>query len=700
LERDFCRPRFSKKLFSKFARLLATEKAYMSQSAPTNSLETAFAHCQNLLLGQPELALEQALAILEVAPGHPQAVLYVGVAHRRMGQVTQALETLGALSQSQPNSADVAFELGLTLIEIGQNAKAQTALSHATKLRPTFSEAWRALGDLHMVAGQTSAADEAYAHQIRASTQEPQLLQAAVALTDGKLAIAEGLLRDYLRAKPHDAPALRMLSVVAMRLGRMADAELILQDCLDVAPAFIAARRSYASLLYRANKSMAALEQLDLILKHDPKDPNSRNMRAAVLAQIGDFEGSIAHYESVLNDFPNQPKAWQSYGHALKTVGRVPDAIEAYRTAISQAPHMGEAWWSLANLKTFKFSDTDIAMMRSQLAITTLSEDDRLHLNFALGKAFEDKKDYDASFKHYASGNAGRRAQVDYDPADLTDAVSRAIEVYTADYFAARQGWGHSAPDPIFVIGLPRSGSTLIEQILSSHSQIEGTTELPDIIALSKKLGQQKHYKDRSAYPEAMLKQSQKDCEAMGQSYLETTRIQRQTDRVLFIDKMPNNFQHLGLIATILPNAKIIDARRHPMGCCFAGFKQHFARGQNFSTSLEDIGQYYLDYLRMMDHFDTILPGRVHRVCYEDMVADSETEIRALLTYCGLDFEESCLNFHENERAVRTPSSEQVRQPIYNTAQDLWKYYENNLEILQNILCELIDNYDNRAPRH
>jgi tetratricopeptide (TPR) repeat protein len=671
----------------------------MSQTEATSSLESAFAHCLHLLVSHPELALEQAHAILDAAPGHPQAVLYIGAAQRRLGDVAGAMQTLAALSQSQPNSADVAFELGLALIDSGENAQAVQALSHAIKLRPHFGEAWRALGDLHMVAGDIAAADTAYAHQIRASTHEPQLLQAAAALTDGKLAIAEGLLRDYLRAKPQDAPALRMLSVVAMRLGRMGDAELILQDCLDVAPSFIAARRSYASLLYRANKSMAALEQLDVILQHDPKDPNARNMRAATLAQIGDFEGSIAHYQSVLKDFPNQPKAWQSYGHALKTVGRVPDAIEAYRTSISQAPHMGEAWWSLANLKTFAFTPADIAKMQAQLAIPTLSEDDRLHLDFALGKAFEDRKDYTTSFAHYASANAGRRAQVDYDAADLTDAVTRAIEVYTPDYFSARTGWGCPTPDPIFVIGLPRSGSTLIEQILSSHSKIEGTTELPDIIALAKKLGEQKHYKDRSAYPEAMTGLSEQQCAASGEGYIASTRIQRRTDRPLFVDKMPNNFQHLGLIATILPNAKIIDARRHPMGCCFAGFKQHFARGQNFSTSLEDIGRYYLDYQRMMDHFDTVLPGRVHRVCYEDMVGDSPTEIRAMLDYCGLEFEESCLNFHETDRAVRTPSSEQVRQPIYNSAKELWKYYKDNLKILDNILAPVIDKYENRAPR-
>lgn len=665
----------------------------------TASLDAAFANCQQLLSDAPALALEQALAILEAVPGHPQAVLYVGTAQRRLGDIAASLDTLTALSQGQPNSADVAFECALTLIDASQPEQAEVELARATTLRPHFGEAWRVLGDLRTMGGHLEAADDAYAHHIRAATQEPQLIQAAIALGDGKLGVAEGLLRDYLRAKPDDAPALRMLSVVAMRLGRMGDAELILQDCLDRAPTFIAARRSYASLLYRAAKSAAALEQLDIILAHDPKEPNFRNMRAAVLAQIGDFDGSITHYESVLKDFPNQPKGWQSYGHALKTVGRVPDAITAYRTAIGQAPHMGEAWWSLANLKTFKFSDADIATMQTQLRNDKLGEEDRFHLDFALGKAFEDRADYETSFSHYAKANAGRRAQVDYDAGDLTMAVTRALALYTPAFFASRQGWGSVAADPIFVIGLPRSGSTLIEQILSSHSQIEGTTELPDIIALSKKLGQQKHYQDRSAYPEAVAELSRDDCAQIGDGYLESTRIQRQTKRPYFIDKMPNNFQHLGLIATILPNAKIIDARRHPMGVCFAGFKQHFARGQNFSTSLEDIGQYYLDYLRMMDHVDAVLPGRVHRVCYEDMVGDSEREIRAMLAYCDLPYEEACLNFHENERAVRTPSSEQVRQPIYSSAKDIWKYYENNLENLQNILGPAIDNYENRAPR-
>ncbi len=669
-----------------------------SESEPVGSIDAALGHTGRLLADRPEMALEQALAILEVVPGHPQAQLYLGIAQRRSGDGAAALNTLGALAKAQPNSADTAYELGLTLIEGGQTVEAQAALREATRLRPAFAEAWRALGDQLDLAGDRDGADAAYALQIRSSVSEPALIEAAIALGDGKLAVAEALLRAYLKERADDAPAIRMLADVAMRLGRLGDAETLLEHCLELAPGFTVARRSFATLLHRANKSEAALTQLDLLLARDPRDPSARNMRAAVLARIGDFEGSIAYYEAVLADYPNQPKAWMSYGHALKTVGRVPDSIAAYRNAIAQAPQLGEAWWSLANLKTMRFSAKDIAAIEAQLARHDLDDEDRFHLDFTLGKAFEDSEDYEASFKHYALGNALRRTQVDYNADDLTANVSRAISVFTPAYFAARKSWGSDAPDPIFVIGLPRAGSTLIEQILSSHSQIEGTTELPDIIAMARRLGGHRTAAQLSLYPEMMPSLTDAECAALGHEYLETTRIQRRTDRPFFVDKMPNNFQHIGLIATILPNAKIIDARRHPMGCCFSGFKQHFARGQNFSTSLEDIGRYYCEYVRLMAHNDGLQPVRVHRVFYENMVADSETEIRALLAYCGLDFEPACLTFHETERAVRTPSSEQVRQPIYATGVEQWQNYAPWLGPLRQTLGLVLDNYPDVMP--
>jgi tetratricopeptide (TPR) repeat protein len=669
-----------------------------SEADAVGTIEAALQQAARLLADRPEMAAEQALAILDAVPEHPQAQLYLGIAQRRSGDGAAALVTLEALAKAQPNSADTAFEFGLTLVESGRHEQALTSLSEATRLRPAFAEAWRVIGDLHELGGDHVAADTAYARQIRSSVTEPALIEAAVALGDGKLAIAETLLRDYLKERPDDAAAVRMLADVAMRLGRLGDAETLLEHCLGLAPGFTVARRSFATLLHRANKSEAALAQLEILLARDPRDPSARNMQAAVLARIGDFEGSIAHYEAVLADYPNQPKAWMSYGHALKTVARVPDSIAAYRTAIAQAPQLGEAWWSLANLKTMRFSAEDITTMEAQLARDDLDEDDRFHLDFALGKAFEDAGAYEASFTHYALGNALRRTQVDYNADDLTQNVSRAISVFTSAYFSLRTGWGSSAPDPIFVIGLPRAGSTLIEQILSSHSQIEGTTELPDIIAMARRLGGHRTANQPSLYPEMMTGLTHADCNALGDEYLETSRIQRRSDRPLFVDKMPNNFQHIGLIASILPNAKIIDARRHPMGCCFSGFKQHFARGQNFSTSQEDIGRYYCDYVRLMAHIDDVLPGRVHRVFYENMVADSEAEIRALLSYCGLEFEPACLDFHETERAVRTPSSEQVRQPIYADGVEQWRNYAPWLAPLRTTLGIVVDNYPKSPP--
>jgi tetratricopeptide (TPR) repeat protein len=388
-----------------------------------------------------------------------------------------------------------------------------------------------------------------------------------------------------------------------------------------------------------------------------------------------------------------------SYGHALKTVGRQADCVAAYRKALELSPGLGEAWWSLANLKTVKFSETDRAVMAAGLEQEGLSDDDRLHLHYALGKALEDAGLYADSFDHYARGAAIRRAQVDYDPDENHADVARARAVFTPAFLGSTAGQGCPAPDPIFVVGLPRSGSTLVEQILASHSQVEGTMELPDLIVMARRLGGKAVRRADSAYPEVLTSLSPEQLAELGEEYLERTRVQRKTDRPFFIDKMPNNFAHAGLIHLILPNAKIIDARRHPLGCCFSGFKQHFARGQAFSYDLTDIGRYYADYVALMDHFDTVLPGRVHRVIYEAMIEDPEAQIRALLDHCGLPFEPACLSFHENDRAVRTASSEQVRQPLFKTAVEHWQNYESFMQPLKQALGECLETYP-YAPRN
>jgi len=377
-----------------------------------------------------------------------------------------------------------------------------------------------------------------------------------------------------------------------------------------------------------------------------------------------------------------------SYGHALKTVGRQEESIEAYRRAVALQPALGEVWWSLANLKTVRFSDADVASMEAALTGSNLAIEDRFHLEFALGKAYEDRKDPARSFGHYASGNALRRAQMRYDPDEIGSQVDRAIETFTSQFFASRAAYGCDAPDPIFILGMPRAGSTLIEQILSSHSQVEGTMELPDIPALANQIEE-----GGASYPEALATLSAEETRRLGQSYLDRTHIQRKEGKPFFIDKLPNNWLHIGFIHLILPNAKIIDARRHPLDCCFSNFKQHFARGQGFSYGLEDVGRYYVDYVRLAAHFDAVLPVRVHRVIHERLLDDPEGEISALLQALDLPFEDACLNFHHNKRAVRTASSEQVRRPINREGVGQWLPYEPWLMPLKTALGSVLTQY-------
>jgi tetratricopeptide (TPR) repeat protein len=518
------------------------------------------------------------------------------------------------------------------------------------------------------------------------------MVDAALALAEDRLPDAEGALRARLKEDATDVAAIRMLAELAARLGRYEDAENLLARCLELAPGFHAARQNYALMLHRANRPDAALVEIERLLAADPANPAYRNLKAVVLCRIGDYVPAIAIYDELLTRYPLNPKVWMSFGHALKTAGQTERAIAAYRRSIDMEPALGEAWWSLANLKTFRFGKDDMRAMQQQLLRTDLADEHRLHLEFALGKAQEDAADYAASFGHYARGNAIRRAQLHYSADETSARVRHIRSQYTRDFFAQRAGAGSQARDPIFIVGLPRSGSTLLEQILSSHSRIEGTMELPEIISITRALRAQG---DGAAMPyhEAVAALDAAALRALGEQYLAHTRIHRKTDAPLFIDKMPNNFMHIGLIQLMLPNARIIDARRHPLACCFSGFKQQFARGQSFSYSLDDIGRYYRDYVEVMAHFDWVLPGRIHRVIYERMVEDTEGEVRRLLDYCGLPFEDACLRFFENERPVRTASSEQVRKPIYREGVDHWRHFEPWLGPLKAALGPVLDSY-------
>jgi tetratricopeptide (TPR) repeat protein len=558
---------------------------------------------------------------------------------------------------------------------------------------PGNADAHRLLGAALRRTGEDEEAERAELDAIAASVRDPGLMRAAEALVADELPFAEQILRPHLMVKPTDVAAIRMMAELAARLGRYRDAENLLQRALELAPGFAAARANLATVLYRQNRAAEAIAVLDHLPADEDGNAAHQNLRAAALGRIGSYEEAIAIYEQVLARLSDQPKVWMSYGHVLKTVGRQADSVAAYRRAAAIAPTLGEVWWSLANLKTVPLGEADVAAMRGALEASGLGEEDRFHLHFALGKAFEDRGQVAESFRHYAEGNRLRRAMIDYRPDATTRHVERSQALFTADFFAARQGQGSPAADPIFILGLPRAGSTLIEQILASHPEVEGTMELPDLPMLARRLGGEGRTGGESLYPESLAELDSEALRGLGEEYVERTRIHRRTDRPLFVDKMPNNWAHVGLIRLILPNARIIDARRHPLACGFSNFKQHFARGQGFSYDLAELGLYYRDYAALMDHFDRVQPGAVHRVFHESLVDDPETEVRRLLDFLGLPFDAACLRFHETERAVRTASSEQVRRPLSREGLNHWRDYEPWLEPLKAALGDLVDNY-------
>jgi tetratricopeptide (TPR) repeat protein len=658
---------------------------------PTATLEVALAHASRLLTIDPAAAAEQAGEIIRAVGNHPAAVLVLGSSHRRRGDIAKALDVLEPLALAQPRSAMVQFELAVALGRAQRGDAALQALRRAITLKPDLPQAWLALGDHLTALGDLKNADAAYANHVRFSTRDPELLRAANALHENRIPEAEALLRELLKKSPTDVAAIRMLAEVAARLGRHEDAENLLARCLELSPSFHAARQNYALVLHRANKPGEALAEIEKLLWVEPENPGYRNLKAVVLCRVGDYPPAIELYAGILKEYPDQANIWLSYGHALKTAGSSDEAIAAYRRCIALDPSFGDAWWSLANLKTFRFGGDDVEAMRLQLQRSELTSEHRQHLDFAMGKALEDAGDYAQSFAHYQQGNTLRRGTQPYDADDNSQRTQRMKRLYTGEFFHERVHFGAPDRDPIFIVGLPRSGSTLIEQILSSHSAVEGTMELPEIISMTRRLRQQAGPSKPVPYYDGLAALGADDVRALGEHYIEHTRIQRKTDAPFFIDKMPNNFAHIGLIHLMLPNARIIDARRHPLACCLSGYKQCFARGQNFSYDLADIGRYYHDYVELMAHFDAVLPGRVHRVNYEAMVDDTDAEVRRLLAYCGLPFEAQCLRFFENTRAVRTASSEQVRMPIYREGVDHWQHFEPWLEPLKQALGPVLD---------
>jgi tetratricopeptide (TPR) repeat protein len=530
---------------------------------------------------------------------------------------------------------------------------------------------------------------------IQASSRDPEIARASQAMLANDFATAESLLRNVLRRRPDDFVAMRMLGEIAASSGFLPDAEGLFRRALELAPGFAYARLHLATALLDQERSGEAAAEFAKIPQDLLQYEEVKEVHADALGRIGEYEEAIRLYQEIVAANPSNLDIWTRLAFQLKTVGRLGEAIEACRNALQVRGDHGEAWWLLADFKSFKFTDDDIGRLRELVGASGRPVEDQLRLHFALGKALEDRGDPVASFEQYRAGNAIRAAQLLNDPGRITRFVERSERLFTPKFFTQRAGSGNPAPDPIFIVGLPRSGSTLVEQILASHPFIEGTSELPDIYVLVRSLEPDPRVAPGATpYPELLADLAVDLFGELGALYLQRTRIQRKTDRPFFIDKMPNNWMHVGFIQLILPNAKIIDTRRHPLACGFSNFKQLYAQGQEFSYDLSHFGRHYADYVRLMGHFDRVLPGRIHRLIHEKLVEDPEAEIRKLLDYVGVPFDEACLRFHETKRPVRTASAEQVRQPIRKDAVDDWRAFDAELGPMKEALGSALEHWD------
>ena len=644
----------------------------------------------------PQAALDVAEQILLQAPELAPAQFVAAQALRRLGQPGAALERLAALGAGTRRPPMVLWELAQAASEAGAADQAIAALEDLTRQEPGVATGWFLLAKELRKAGRDQDAWRADLAAIQAVSRDPALLEAAAAMNAGKLDESEAMLRARAERLPDDPVGTRMLGELVWRRGDMTEALRLVEQAVTLAPGFDLARDFLIRLLMQVNRLPDALVHAEVLAQSPLAGAGTELILASVLVRLGDQERARGIYQRMLAVQPEQPLVWQNLGHIHKTLGAQEEAIAAYRAAVMHQPAMGEAWWSLANLKTVKLDAADIARMEAALeGLETDSgrEEDAFHLHFSLGKAYEDAKSAAQSFHHYDLGNRLRRTMIRHDADTFAAEAAATAQTFTAAFIAEMGKGGCPAPDPIFIVGLPRSGSTLVEQILASHSAIEGTMELSEMMVIASRLQSRVDEGEFADFAAMIGSLTPADRLRLGEEYIEQTRVHRKTDRPRFTDKMPNNWQHVGLIRLILPNAKIVDARRHPMSCCFSGCKQHFARGQTFTYDLTEIGRYYRDYVSLMAHYDAAAPGAVHRVIYEQMVADTETEVRRVLEYLGLPFEEGCLEFHRNTRAVRTASSEQVRQPIYTDAVEHWKAYAPWLDPLEAALGEVATCY-------
>jgi tetratricopeptide (TPR) repeat protein len=632
-----------------------------------------------------EQALVQLNLHLSQCADDHDALYMAAVCFRYTKAYEQAQTLLNRLLTLKPDNGRAHQEQGHLLLAGNKPQEALFAFVRACKFNTALTASWQAQVKLFTAQGNNQAAAQAKAELGRIQALPKHLVAVTDLLSEGKIVKAENLCRKFLQHAPKNVEAMRLLAEIGQQLGALDEAEFLLESAVVFEPANHKAHIDYIQVLRKRQRFALALDEAKKLLDQAPDNPQFQSVYAIELMQTSDYETALEYFDKVLATLPNDPITLTSKGHAFKTLGKYQQAVTAYQAALASRPQHGEAYYSLSNLKTYQFSGAEIDQMLLQEKNLEHSMMERVYIYFALGKAYEDRKDYSKSFRYYQLGNSLKRNSSGYDADKMSKELMAQRNNCSPALFAAHQGHGFSAPDPIFIVGLPRSGSTMLEQILSSHSQVDGTLELPNILSMAQKLRKQGKTENEITYPQNLAQLSNGELYAMGEKFISDTKIHRQ-GAPFFIDKMPNNFRHIGLIKLILPNAKIIDARRHPMACCFSNYKQLFAEGQEFSYTLEDVGQYYNDYVKLMTHWDAVLPGQILRVNYEEVVDSLETQVKRILAFCGLPFESACLSFHETKRSVRTASSEQVRQPIFRTGLEQWENYSVHLAALNNKL--------------
>ena len=662
-----------------------------SENTAQNQLRLAQ---QALAKGDLDGAESAVNEVLKAYPDDPNASYTQAIVHRMRKNPSAAIATLDKLISTHPDFARAYQEKGINQLMLSNPKEAGIVLEEAVALDPSLIESWKLLVPLYKKWG--SPREDEARQQVKLLVDLPKELVTVISyLSANRLVDAERLCRYFLRENKTHIEGMRLLAEIATRNNVLDDAEFLLETVTELAPNHIDARVQFTQVLHKRQRFHKAFDHAKKLLRDFPES-KERIQRAYASACFGagHNDEAIGHYLEMIEREPSDHFLRVGLGNIYSAVGQNDEAVLSFKKAAQLKPNYGDAYWSLANTKSYKFDDKQLSEMLVAEEGHTDDPIDKIQLAFAIGKAYEDRKDFERSFFYYERGNSLKAETTHYDPEQLQRRIDSQIEICSTNFFEDKEGLGNNATDPIFVLGLPRAGSTLLEQILASHSLVDGTMELHNIIDLAKRLrGRDRTTEGVPRYPKVLEELEDSYFKKFGTQFIEDTRIYR-GDAPFFIDKMPNNFFHIGLIKLVLPNAKIIDARRHPMACCFSGYKQLFGEGQEFSYGLESMGNYYRQYVKLMDHWDQVLPGFVLRVQYEEVVENLESEVNRILNFCGLPFQDACLNFHQTKRSVRTPSAEQVRQPIYKSGLEQWTNYKEYLQpLIDSLGTEVMERY-------